>query len=164
VPEVHIQIGLPTTFPSADDLAIRRRLEAALDNGVGRVTDTGAGGGVMDLWLRVDDPRAAYPWIRQLALELGIADRTKIAVRKPKVFVTVHWDDIDLGGASIMQTAEELAELAVEREVATVSSIVEMPGSIDIAFEAPNADVAATILAAMADNLGIAERTTIKTW
>jgi hypothetical protein len=116
----------------------------------------------MDLWVSVEDPRMAYPWIRQFTLELGIAHRTKIEVRKPKVFVTVRWDDIDLGGARLIDIADELADLAVEREVATVSSVVTVPGSINIAFDAADPDVAMAVLSGLAENLGIAERTTIK--
>ncbi len=56
--------------------AVHDALEAAQ---VGEVVDTGAGMGVMDIYLEVDDVASALREATMIVKRLGLADRTSVA-------------------------------------------------------------------------------------
>lgn len=70
---IHIEIKYPgDALPSIPLLHRRQALERALEEaGAGEVTDAGAGGGVMDIYLDTKDVRHAMPLVRDAVKQAG---------------------------------------------------------------------------------------------
>ena len=161
MPEIHVQVDLATRFPSPDDLALRRDLIAAIQRAGGRVGDTGAGGGVMDLWVGVEDPASGLQGIERMVELLGIAHRTRVEVRKPMVCASIDCADDGFTPDEAIAAGDELAQAVVERNLGTFNAIGELPGRVDVTFRVDNPDVAVPAIEALVENLGLGERTTI---
>ena len=78
--EVHIEIRYPgTDLPSLDLLHRRQELERALESaGAGEVTDAGAGGGILDIFLMTPDVQTSMPLIRSAVKAAGFEKDAKI--------------------------------------------------------------------------------------
>lgn len=81
--EIHIQMRLRGQgFPSPDELQLRYELEDALeDQGVGEVVEAGAGGGVMDIFLEVEDSNLAMLAARRMVEAQGLKEITTLYAR-----------------------------------------------------------------------------------
>lgn len=81
--EIHIQMRLRGQgFPSPDELQLRYELEDALeDQGVGEVVEAGAGGGVMDIFLEVEDGNMAMLAARRMVEAQGLKEITTLYAR-----------------------------------------------------------------------------------
>ena len=80
---VKIQVRLEKTeMPSEEDLALRRRIEEAIEKeGIGRIVIADAGVGHIDVSVEVDSTAEAVPRIRDLLEELGVLERSIVAVK-----------------------------------------------------------------------------------
>jgi hypothetical protein len=78
--EIHIQIKLKGDgFPSKEELQIRNQLENLIEeNRVGEIIDIGAGTGVMDIFIEVDNLRYSMGKIKSLVHELNIEEITDV--------------------------------------------------------------------------------------
>jgi Sigma-70 factor, region 1.1 len=106
VQEIHIQVDLATTFPSREELALRHLLEAACKERVGPISGAGAGGGVMDVWVMVEDADRGTSEVAAVLAELAITDRTRVSLR---VVDRAPADDTD-----VLPSAPEIAQEHVE--------------------------------------------------
>lgn len=108
VQEIHIQVDLATTFPSPEELALRHLLEAACKQRVGPISGAGAGGGVMDVWVMVEDGDAGTSEVAAVLAELAITDRTRVSLRA----VERKRDDDDGELPRVLELAPEHVESA----------------------------------------------------
>jgi hypothetical protein len=78
--QIHIQIKLKgTEFPDPDELLVRDRLEELLiEKQIGEIFDIGAGEGVMDIFLEVDDYKSSLKKINAVVKQLNIENITTI--------------------------------------------------------------------------------------
>jgi len=109
VQEIHIQVDLATTFPTREELALRHLLEAACKERVGAISGAGAGDGVMDVWVMVEDGDAATNEVAAVLAELAIADRTRVSLR------VIDRESVDDGlerGPRVLEIAPEHVESA----------------------------------------------------
>jgi hypothetical protein len=68
-------------MPSLDELRERQALERRLaETGCGEITDAGAGEGLLEIYLEVQDAAVALPIVEGLVAELGLSPRTTIEV------------------------------------------------------------------------------------
>jgi len=79
--ELHVAIlyegnGMPTV----EDLRLRQEAERRLGE-IGEVTEAGAGGGIMDIYVQVDSGRRALARTALILRELGVTDRSETEVR-----------------------------------------------------------------------------------
>jgi len=79
---VNVQIRLASSdFPSSEELALRRKLEADIEREhIGAVLDAGSGSGFMDFTVEVDDTVTSIPKIRALVDRAGLLNRSTIKV------------------------------------------------------------------------------------
>lgn len=106
VQEIHIQVDLATTFPSREELALRHLLEAACKERVGQISGAGAGGGVMDVWVMVEDGDVGRNAVAAVLAELAITERTRVSLR-----VIDHETDDD-SPPRVLEIAPEHVEFA----------------------------------------------------
>lgn len=68
-------------MPTVDQLRERQTLEKKLEEaGCGEITDAGAGQGLLEICLEVEDAAAAMPIVQRLVAEMGLSGRTTIEV------------------------------------------------------------------------------------
>ena len=79
---VNVQIRLASSdFPTSEELALRRKLEADIEREhIGAVLDAGSGSGFMDFTVEVDDTVTSIPKIRALVDRAGLLNRSTIKV------------------------------------------------------------------------------------
>lgn len=136
--EVHVQIQIAGAFPSQDEHASRRALEQALaERNVGTNAGAGAGGGVMDVWVAVEDPKRALAQIHEILVLLGIRKQTIVKVRTlepaddPPVPTSDDdaLDDLELE-SRVLELTEEVDELTDQGDhdgaIASAERILEM--------------------------------------
>ena len=158
--ELHIQLTL--SFPG-DPLAVRRKLIDAIEAELGiEVGDTGAGGGVMDIWLTAKKPKATTRGIRQIARRLGIAEWTTVTIREQTVQVEILCDD-DYPEADAIAAGRALMD-EIDRDPkrwGEATSMGVVGGIIAIQIEVRDPAVATARLDAITKRLGIADRVRI---
>jgi hypothetical protein len=159
--ELHVQLTLGATFPG-EPIEVRTRLIEAIENEIGEVGDTGTGGGVMDIWLTAAKPQSAARRIRSIAKRLGISEWTEVTVRSRSVRFEILCDD-----AYPVERAKATSEVLVREIEADASRWAEVSGigvecgivEIDIDVRDPSAAIGR--LEAIAERLGISDRTRI---
>jgi len=78
--EVHIEVKLKGNgFPAPEETANRYKYEDLIaERNIGEIVDSGAGMGVMDIFVEVSDAAAAKEAILSIAKELNIEEITTI--------------------------------------------------------------------------------------
>jgi hypothetical protein len=67
--------GMPTIEQLGERQSLEKRLEEA---GCGEITDTGAGQGLLEIYVEVEDAAAAMPVVERLVAEMGLTNRTTV--------------------------------------------------------------------------------------
>jgi hypothetical protein len=168
MPEIHVQVRIAERFPSRKELASRRALEAALCE-IGEVTDAGAGGGVMDVWFRVDAADVAVPRVDEILARLDLADRTTVTVKPPSVSVEIEAADGDEEPAEGEDTVaayeldgEALAGAIEDNHAGQILSFGVLPGYVALHVAVEDVSVAVAQISKLTEELGLADRTKIR--
>jgi hypothetical protein len=159
VPEIHLQYELDDDFPSPEEVANKRALQEQLAE-LGDIDGSGAGGGVIDLWVSVRDVEVALSRIRALLRAIGIAERTKIIPRLPRLGIQIRCDEQIRPDNGELPDAKLEEELRV-RGVGTLRSSSIGLGAAEVELAVRDLSVAIEQVTEIANQLGIADYTWI---
>lgn len=161
MPEVHIHVRLGSPIPRRTERDARHALELALDAGVGQILDVGAGGGGMDVYLRVERAEVAVDRIEQIVESLGLTGRTDVVIKPPLIKVLIGCAEDAFPEDRDLVPRDALLRAIEAGRIGRWTLAAQEPGLMEVWVEVKDAAAAVARLEAVVTQLGIGDRTRI---